>query len=114
MFIFFVFVLILFQVKWKESSYFVIFGEISISDCEWNLQEIIDDGTHFQLNGGIFKCNNLVVSSYNKSTLKFLNFTENNNITVSCIELVYRNITCSLSTPHFSFCGGGVSFTDSV
>jgi hypothetical protein len=101
-------------VKWKGASYFIIFGELYISDCEWNLAEHDNDSVHFQLNNGSFKCYNVVVRPFTKSSLKFFNCTSCTTTNVSCVGLVYRNITSDLSNFHFTFGDGPAIFTDSV
>jgi hypothetical protein len=99
--------------KWKGKPRFIIKGEIWISNCEWDLSGVDDvDFVHFEVSGR-FKCNDMVVSSYKKSSLKFLKYA-GNNIYVICGRLTLKGIESSLTNHHFTFCSGQSYFTDCV
>jgi hypothetical protein len=87
-------------------------GTFEIFKCEWNLADINEDLVHFELAGGRFYCNDVVINQFNKSWLKFLNCTENNSL-IECINVRYKNCVTDLTNTHFNlYCVA--SFTDSV
>jgi hypothetical protein len=101
--------------KWKGKPQFLITGELSVWDCEWDLSGVNNDDVdfvHFKLSGTL-KCNNVLVNAYEKSSLMFLRNTSN-NIHLSCEKFVFKGIKIDLSKRHFNFGGGEVNFTDSV
>jgi hypothetical protein len=56
----------------------------------------------------------MTVSSFEKSKLKFLDFSESRNMSVNCSELFFQNIKTGLGNAHFTFFGGRSEFSDSV
>jgi hypothetical protein len=97
-----------------NNPHFVISGEIIICNCEWNLTNIINN-VHFELDGGMFKCDNMVVGSYEKSSLNFLNYsTANKLMYADCVKLIFKDIKTNLDNYLFYFDGGQANFTDSV
>jgi hypothetical protein len=91
-------------------------GKINITDCLWNLAEVVNDveHTHFLLNNGTFESYKITVSSYDKSKLRFLDFDEGKNMSVNCSELFFQDIKTDLAKAHFTFFGGKSEFVDSV
>jgi hypothetical protein len=72
------------------------------------------DFIHFKVSER-FKCNDMVVSSYEKSSLKFLsNLGNDMSIYVICERLTFKEIASSLTNKHFTFCRGHSYFTDCV
>jgi hypothetical protein len=70
--------------------------------------------THFLLNNGIFKCSNIVVNPFTKESLRFMNYSQASNNTITVSQMVYSNITTAIGITHFNLCDGNVNFTDSV
>jgi hypothetical protein len=106
------------QLTFKGNSLFTISGKICILDCVWNLSERNEDDesefVHFQLNGGIFICNNMVVLPLNVTVLQFMSYTGNNSNSINCEKFIFRNIISNLSNTYFNLGGGEVNFGDCV
>jgi hypothetical protein len=82
-------------------------------NCIWDLSGLNNaDFSHFELNNGRFICEDMIVSSFDISNLKF--FKSTNNMFISCNNLLFKGIKTSLTDSHFTFVGGESNFTDSV
>jgi hypothetical protein len=80
----------------------------------WDLTELNNESfSHFEVNGGTFECNNMIINSFNNSNLKFFE-AKSNNMTISINKLLYEGITTSLSNTHFTLVGGESNLTDTV
>jgi hypothetical protein len=90
-------------------------GQIMISDCMWNISKVSNgDLVHFVVDGGSFKCNNMVVTPFESSEMKFLSCENTNNISMNCVKLIFRGFENNSTRNHFTFFGGESNFTDSV
>jgi hypothetical protein len=69
---------------------------------------------HFELDGGSFECDDMVVGSYDRPSLSFLNYSTSKFMYVNCVKLIFKDIKTDLGKCHFYFYGVQANFTDSV
>jgi hypothetical protein len=92
---------------------FIITNKLLISDCVWNFAEVTNtaDNPHFFLNGGLFNCSNMMVTSFNKIGLRILKCDKMSQ--VNCEVLIIKDVVSDKTGYHFDLIGE-TNFADSV
>jgi hypothetical protein len=88
---------------------------MNISDCVWNISKVNNEEyIHFKLDGGKLICNKMVVYPFENNEMRFLSYTNNQNIFINCVKLMFEGFKGNYTRKHFTLFSEESEFTDSV
>jgi hypothetical protein len=76
--------------NFPDEGKFLIEGTLNIFNCIWSItgNSSFNNKIHFEIDGGKFECNNLIINPFNKPSFQLIGYNSTNTTgSINCIKL---------------------------